>query len=142
MLRNDAGEPPNVTFEIGDTIGATPPSPGGGLLEDGCAFGGRGPVMRIDVFDVDVEVAGVLQINEAATPLAAAPKRPLRSLLAATLLSVEVERELVGMGADIDRRHFVLALVVDPGVDQIFAKDTALQEEVVVLFQGVKHLSE
>src|SRR5947208_10219783 len=38
--------------------------------------------------------------------------------------------------------RFVLALVVDPGADQLLAEDAADSEEVVIAFEGVERLCE
>ncbi len=53
-----------------------------------------------------------------------------------------VEEELVGVRPDLDDFRFVLALIVDPGVDQLLAKDIALQEEVVIAFESREYLRE
>src|SRR5205085_7715008 len=60
----------------------------------------------------------------------------------ATLLGVEVEGELRRMRAEPDEVDLVLALVVDPGADQLVAEDAALRQELVIGFERVERLAE
>src|SRR2546423_8057916 len=60
----------------------------------------------------------------------------------ATLLGVEVEGELRRMRAEPDEVDLVLALVVDPGADQLLAEDTVLRQELVIGFERVERLAE
>jgi len=50
---------------------------------------------------------------------------------------IEVERELPWVRAQPDRIHFVLAFVVNPGLDQVPREDASFQKELVVLLEGV-----
>src|SRR6185295_10016939 len=50
-------------------------------------------------------------------------------------LHVEVQVELVRMRAQANRVGFLLALVVDPSLDDVRSEDLALEEEVVILFE-------
>ena len=56
-------------------------------------------------------------------------------------LAVEVEPELRRVGPEPDDIDLVLALVVDPGADQLLAEDAALREELVVRLEGVERLA-
>src|SRR5262245_26159252 len=47
---------------------------------------------------------------------------------------VEVQGELVGVRTQPDRIHFVLALVVDPRLDEVRGEHVALQQELVIFF--------
>src|SRR6476660_2914930 len=57
-------------------------------------------------------------------------------------LAVVIQRELVGMRAEPDRVEFLRPLPVDPGLDQIFGEDVALQQERVICFERVDGLFE
>src|SRR2546428_6620687 len=50
---------------------------------------------------------------------------------------VEVEGELVRMRPQPNWIHLILPLVLEPRLDQVRREDVALQQEVVVLLQGV-----
>src|SRR5207253_10380764 len=64
------------------------------------------------------------------------------SSMAASSLSVEVEGELGRVRAKPHDVDLVLALVVDPGADQLLAEDAALREELVVGLECVERLVE
>src|SRR5262245_59166524 len=49
-----------------------------------------------------------------------------RRRLASITLGVEIEGELPRMGPQPDGVHLVLALVIDPGVDEVLREDVAL----------------
>jgi hypothetical protein len=51
-------------------------------------------------------------------------------------LRVEVELELVRVRAHPERVDVVLVLPGEPGLDEVRREDAALEEEVVVLFEG------
>lgn len=53
----------------------------------------------------------------------------------AVRLAVVVQVELVGMRAQPELIEFVLALPVDPGGDQVFGEDVALEQVFMILFQ-------
>src|SRR5215469_17696394 len=53
---------------------------------------------------------------------------------------VEVELELVRVRAEPDRVEFAGSLVVQPGLDQVWGEHPAVEQVVVVGFQGVEHL--
>src|SRR5580704_3244277 len=53
-------------------------------------------------------------------------------------LDVVVERELIRVRPRADGLDLVLHLVVNPGLDQLFAEDISLQQELVVFFERVK----
>src|SRR2546426_7228388 len=53
-------------------------------------------------------------------------------------LNIEVERELPGMRAQPDRVHLVLALVLDPRLDDVGREHVALEEPVVGLLEVVE----
>ena len=55
-------------------------------------------------------------------------------------LRVVVERELVGVGAQPHLVDLLAPLVVQPGLYQVRGEDIALQQELVVLLQGVQDL--
>ncbi len=55
---------------------------------------------------------------------------------------VEVELELVRVRTQLERRDLVLALVVDPRLDQVRREDVALEEELVVGLEAVQHGAE
>src|SRR5271165_3901299 len=52
--------------------------------------------------------------------------------------NVVIQRELVRMRTQPDRIRLVLTLVIDKGLDQLFAEDIALQQEAVILFQAIQ----
>lgn len=47
-------------------------------------------------------------------------------------LAVVVEREFVGVRTQADRNHFVVELVLDPVLDEVFREDAAHSQEVVI----------
>src|SRR5262247_3302031 len=55
------------------------------------------------------------------------------------VLDVEVESELVRMWPQPHRVHLVLALVVDPGLDQIRGEHLAPEQELVVLLEVIQN---
>src|SRR5678810_583648 len=57
-------------------------------------------------------------------------------------LGVVVQRELVRMRPERHRSDFLLALVVDPRLDQLFAEHVALEHEVVIGFERVQRFAE
>src|SRR3954469_18264172 len=57
-------------------------------------------------------------------------------------LVVEVERELVGVRTQAEGVHLVLALVVDPGLDDLRREHVALEEERTVALQSLERLVE
>src|ERR671934_2350121 len=54
------------------------------------------------------------------------------------LSAVVVERELGGMWAKPHDVHLVLALVVDPGADQLLAEHAARSQELMIRFECVE----
>src|SRR5438477_11889361 len=64
------------------------------------------------------------------------------SSMAASSLRVEVEGELGRVRAEPHDVDLVLALVVDPGADQLLAEDAALRQERVVGLERVERLAE
>src|SRR5437764_13336922 len=62
------------------------------------------------------------------------------SSMAASSLRVEVEGELGRVRAEPHDVDLVLPFVVDPGADQLFAEDAALEQELVVGLEGVERL--
>jgi hypothetical protein len=48
----------------------------------------------------------------------------------------------VGVGAEGDGLDLLGALVVDPGLDQVAGEDAALEQELVVVLEGVHHRTE
>src|SRR5207249_8138463 len=66
--------------------------------------------------------------------------QPRLVLTAATRPSdVRVQRELPRMRPQPDGIHLVLALVVDPRLDEVRGEDLSLEQERVVLLEGVEH---
>src|SRR5206468_5479113 len=61
----------------------------------------------------------------------------LQFLLAADL-NVIIQRELVRMRPQPDGVHFFLALVPDPGADDVAGEHVALEQELVVFFQAIE----
>src|SRR5712671_4132477 len=57
-------------------------------------------------------------------------------------LNVVVQSELERMRTQADRVHFLLALVLDVGLDQLFGEDIALEHEGMVLLQAVERFIE
>src|SRR5260221_695927 len=57
-------------------------------------------------------------------------------------LDVAVEHELPGVRPKRDRVDLFLALVLDPGVDDVLGENPAFEQERVVLLQGVERLRE
>src|ERR1700686_4155909 len=55
---------------------------------------------------------------------------------------VEVQREFVGMRPDLDRHDLVLALVGDPGLDQVRGETPALRKVLVVRLEPVDHVGQ
>src|SRR5437764_11411219 len=64
------------------------------------------------------------------------------SSMAASSLRVEVEGELRRVRAEPHDVDLVLALVVDPGPDQLLAEDAALRQEVVVGLERVERFAQ
>lgn len=60
----------------------------------------------------------------------------------ANRLVVVVEVELVRVRAQPQRIDLVLHLVVDPPLDHVLREDAALEQELVVLLQGLERLDE
>ncbi len=56
-----------------------------------------------------------------------------------TGLNIEVQVKLVGVGAKADLVHLALALVLDPGGDQVFGEDAAFEKEFVVRLERIEH---
>jgi hypothetical protein len=57
-------------------------------------------------------------------------------------LDVEVEMELIGMRTEGDGIHLVLFLVIDPGFDEVFREDAALEQIVMILLKGIQNFAE
>src|SRR5919106_242859 len=57
-------------------------------------------------------------------------------------LHVVVQRELPRVGAQADGIDLLLALVLDPGLDQVLGEHVALEQELVVLLKGVEGVAE
>src|SRR5262249_32021813 len=58
------------------------------------------------------------------------------------VLDVVIERELIRMRTQPDGVDFLLALVPDPGADDVAGEDVALQQELMVLFEGIQRFVE
>ena len=54
---------------------------------------------------------------------------------------VVVEGELPGMGPRLHREHLVLHLVGDPCLDHVLGEHVSLEQEVVVLLEGLEGLT-
>src|SRR5690554_5532254 len=59
---------------------------------------------------------------------------------AATRSDVEVELELVRVGALLDGGDLVLPLPGDPRLDQVRSEHVAFEQEIVIALQRVEHL--
>ena len=69
--------------------------------------------------------------------------RPISVLLDGDVCSdVEVHLELVGVGAEADRVDLVLALVLDPRVDDVLGEDITFEQEVHVRLEREQHLGQ
>src|SRR5271157_1343267 len=55
---------------------------------------------------------------------------------------VKIEEELVRHRPQVHRGQLALALVGDPGFDNVLGEHVALEQEFVVSFQGVEHLAQ
>src|ERR1019366_4677533 len=64
--------------------------------------------------------------------------RPARS--SRTSLNVVIEKELVRRGAHPDRIEFLVAFELEPLVDRVLREHVALDQELVVLLDGVERL--
>ena len=58
------------------------------------------------------------------------------------LSDIEVHLELVGVRAEADRVDLVLALPLDPRLDEVLGEHATLKQEVVVDLQGAEHLGQ
>src|SRR4029077_8678015 len=70
-----------------------------------------------------------------ARPMGVRRACPSVVLPARAQLAVVVEGELRGMRAEPHDVRLVLALVVDPGADQVLAEDTAGRQELVIVLE-------
>jgi len=52
---------------------------------------------------------------------------------------IVVEEELVGHGTEVNGSQLALALIGDPGLDQVGSEDVALQQELVIFLESVEH---
>ncbi len=55
-------------------------------------------------------------------------------------LNIVIKHELVGVRTQANGIHFLRPFVVDPFLDQVLGEDPALQQVLVVIFQGVQGL--
>src|SRR5450432_287720 len=62
--------------------------------------------------------------------------------LVARVLNVEVELELVRVRAQPDRVDLVLALVLDPGVDEVLGEDATREQVVLIGLKRDQHFAE
>src|SRR5262245_35761160 len=121
---------------------ASPPSPGEGRSQS------TGSQQQTDACEWrDEGEESFLVYRCAAISPSESPSSRLRAgetptLRRRSLLDVEVEGELVGVRAEADRVDLLLALVPDPGADHVAREHVALQQECVVLLQGVQRLVE
>src|SRR6266702_8087350 len=57
-------------------------------------------------------------------------------------LQIEVQKELVRHGSQVDRCQLVFSLIRDPRRDQVLGKNITFQEESMVLLQRVQTLAQ
>jgi hypothetical protein len=102
----------------------------GHLWPDADAYGGR---------RVDRRPPRVKQLRCVLTAYCAFHGSVSLQFSALAVLYVVVERELVGVRPDLNRQDLVLALEVDPRLDQVGRENASLGEVFVVTFQAVDH---
>jgi hypothetical protein len=68
----------------------------------------------------------LLHLNDATTPDIFSPSPVSRGSFFVVRLDVVIQRELVGMRTYAERVHFLLSLVRDVSLQQVFGKDIAL----------------
>src|SRR5262249_46352057 len=104
---------------------------------------GRAPTMRRSLLTLPCSSSGTLKSTRTRTRLPVRSPRSSMVFLAMACSSrsdVEIEGELIGMGPQAQGLDLLLALVPDPGVDDVVGEDLALEQELVVAsehLQGV-----
>src|SRR5215813_15444832 len=67
---------------------------------------------------------------------------PAKSENKVPALNIVIQGELVGMWAQAHRVHFLGSLVLDIGIEQVFSKDIAFEQEGVIFLQRIQSFVE
>jgi hypothetical protein len=65
-------------------------------------------------------------------------RKPAPCRLNGVRLDVVVESEFIRVRPHLYGLNLVLHLVIDPGLDQFFAEDITLEQEIVIFFKGLQ----